>query len=175
MKKIPQAIEEKLLEYLDGTLTPNEATQLEEQLAHQAELKARLESLKAVHGMFRTMKPEHPSKNFTQAVMGKLDQYPLRATLSIRNGMFLLIGVLVAALLSAFLVSSGVFDSASTVIDLNAVKTPVDIIKEPLPSFRFDGKLVVNVIVVLNLVLAWLLLDRAILKPYFKQRMMTGH
>jgi hypothetical protein len=175
MNKISPSTEEKLLDYLDGRLSSEEVKKLEALLQEQSELKTRLESLRSLQGMLKGVKMEQPSRNFTQQVMSKLDQYPLRSSLSIRNGIFLLVGVLVAALLSAFLVSSGVFDSATTVIDLNSVKTPVEITKEPLPSFRFDGKWVVNAIVVLNLVLAWLVLDRAILKPYFKQRMLAGH
>lgn len=175
MNKIAQATEEKLLDYLDGKLSREEADKLETLLQQQPDLKARFESLKSLQTMLTVTKLEQPSRNFTQQVMSKLDQYPLRSSLSIRNGIFLLIGVLVMTLLAAFLVSIGVFDSTTAVIDLNTVKTPIDITREPLPSFRFDGRWVVNAIVVLNLVLAWLVLDRAILKPYFKQRMLTGH
>jgi hypothetical protein len=147
---------------------------LELELTQNPALRARLELLQSLHADLQMGKMEQPSRNFTQQVMSRLDQYPLKS-LSIRNGILLLIGVLVAALLAAFLVSSGVFDHATTTIDLNQVSLPDQYLPQTLPSFRFDGKLIVNTIIVLNLVLAWLVLDRAVLKPYFKRRMMTGH
>jgi hypothetical protein len=49
------------------------------------------------------------------------------------------------------------------------------IIKDPLPAFHFSGKLLINIAIVLNLALAWIVLDRTILKPLFQRRMQTGH
>jgi len=175
MKKIPQALEEMLFDYLDGTLNAADKQRLETELSQNRELKARLDELQNVERWLSKIPLEEmPSRNFTQQVMGKLDQYPRSSTLTYRNGIFLLIGILVAVGLATILVSSGVFDSVQTTINLNQ-ELPQKYIQKSLPPIALSGKLIVNVIILLNLGLAWLVLDRAILKPLFQRRMHAGH
>lgn len=176
MKKIPQALEEMLFDYLDGTLNAADKQRLETELSHNRELKARLDELQNVElWLSKIPLEETPSRNFTQQVMGKLDQYPSRSsTIISRNGIFLLVGILMAVGLAAILVSSGVFDGVLTTINLNQ-ELPQKYIQKNLPPIALSGKLIVNIIIVLNLGLAWLVLDRAILKPLFQRRMHAGH
>ena len=134
-------------------------------------LRARLDELRIIHLALRQTKVDQPSRNFTQLVMGKLDGYVERSTFPIRNGIILLTGVLVAVGIVALLVSSGVFDQTQTIVDLNKINLPKEYIQEPLPTIPFNGKLLINIIIALNLGLAWIVLDRAILKPYFQRRM----
>ena len=171
MEKIPQILDDALLNYLDGSLKPEEKTDLEKLLQESENLRARLGQLRIVHFALRQPKLDQPSKNFTQMVMGKLDGYVERSTFPIRNGIWLLAGVLVAVGIVSLLVSSGVFDQTQTVVDLNKINLPEQYIQQPLPSIPFNGKLLINIIIMLNLGLAWLVLDRAILKPYFQRRM----
>jgi anti-sigma factor RsiW len=176
MEKITQHLDDTLLRYLDGALNTMEKQSLEEELKHNEALKNRLNQLQMMNLALQNSKLEQPSKNFTQLVMSKLDQYPLPArSFSIRNGILLLVGVLVAVGIASVLVSYGVFDSATTTIDLNQVEFPKKYIERTLPSIPFNGKLIVNVIILLNLGLAWLVLDRAILRPLFQRRMQAGH
>lgn len=173
MKKIPQSIDDKLLDYLDGKLSQHELSVLEEQIQRDEHIKARLESLRLTHQVLNQFKLEQPSKNFTQVLMQRLDQAPARnSSFSLRNGIFLLVGVLVAAGIASLLVSIGVFDT-STTIDLNNVNIPEKYIREPLPTIPISGKLIVNIVIMLNLGLAWIVLDRTILKPYFQRRVQT--
>ncbi len=171
MEKIPQILDDTLLNYLDGSLKPEEKTNLEKLLQESDSVRARLQELRVVHFALRQTKLEQPSKNFTQLVMGKLEGHTEQSSFPIRNGIFLLIGVLVAVGIVAFLVSSGVFNQTQTVVDLNKINLPKQYVQQPLPSIPFNGKLLINIIIVLNLGLAWLVLDRAILKPYFQKRM----
>jgi hypothetical protein len=60
-------------------------------------------------------------------------------------------------------------------VDLNRIPLSHQYINRTLPSVSIDGKLIVNVIMVLNLALALLVLDRIILKPLFHRRIHTGH
>jgi hypothetical protein len=62
-----------------------------------------------------------------------------------------------------------VFDTSGS-IDLNQTIVPNKFIQQPLPSIPFNGKLVMNVIIILNLALAFLVLDKAVLKPWFEKR-----
>lgn len=178
MKDRSQSTDDKLLRYLDGAMSNTEKQAFEEELKINIALRNELEHLQDIGVTMRTKMPEQPSKNFTQLVMSRLDQYPLAAqkNFSIRNGILLLTGVLVAIGLATLLVSAGVFDNAMTTIDLNQMKLPQGFLYyKSLPSIPFNGKLVVNMIIVLNLGLAWLVLDRAILKPLFQRRMQEGH
>jgi len=171
--KIAQTQDEKLFEYLDGGLKGIEKENFEQLLGTSPALQARLEELRKLDADLRTIKLEQPSKNFTQRVMSKLDQYPVRSNLTFRNGIFLLTGVLVAVGVGSLLVAGGVFDGTST-IDLNQTIVPINkYIQKPIPTFNFNGKLMVNIIILLNLALAFLVLDRAILKPWFERRKMS--
>lgn len=171
--KVSQTQDEKLFEYMDGGLKGVEKENIEQLLKTSPALQARLEELRKLDADLRTIKIEQPSKNFTQRVMSKLDQYPVRSNLTFRNGIFLLAGVLVAVGVGSLLVAGGVFDGTST-IDLNQTMLPVNkYIEKPLPTFNFNGKLMVNIIILLNLALAFVVLDRAILKPWFEKRRMS--
>jgi hypothetical protein len=175
MKKVTQSVDDILLDYLDGNLNDIDKKNLENSLRENIVLKNRLDELRSVSALLHETKAELPSKNFTTLVMGRLDQYPQTNGYSIRNGMFLLTGVLLVVGIAIVLVASGVFDQTTTSIDLNQVDLSKKIVKEPLPAFHFSGKLIINIIIVLNLALAWIVLDRTILKPLFQRRMQTGH
>jgi hypothetical protein len=174
MKKVSQPVDDMLLDYLDGNLRGAEKEKVEQGLQQNPVWRARLEELRSVTTVLTGIKIEQPSKNFTAMVMSKLDQYPAQAGLSMRNGIFLLLGVLLAVGIASILVASGTFDATSN-IDLNQVEISKKLIKTPLPAFEFSGKLLVNIVIILNLGIAWLVLDRVILRPLFKRRMQAGY
>jgi anti-sigma factor RsiW len=172
--KISQAQDSTLFEYIDGTLKGAEKERIEQLLRTSPELQMRLEELRKLDTDLRSIQLEQPSKNFTQLIMSKLDQYPVRSSkITFRNGILLLTGVLVAVGIGSLLVAGGVFDGTST-IDLNQTIIPVNkYIQDPLPTFNINGKLIVNIIILLNLALAFVVLDRAILKPWFERRRLS--
>jgi anti-sigma factor RsiW len=174
MKKLPQHLDDLLLDYLDGRLEERARLSLEEQLKHDPSLSARLQELKQMNTLLHEVSLEQPSRNFTATVMNRLDQYPLSRGLSIRNGLLLLAGITVIMVMALVLVSSGVFDQTTT-FDLNQVGPVHRYIKQNLPGVSVNGNVLVNVIVILNLALAFVVLDRAVLKPFFQRRMQTGH
>jgi hypothetical protein len=175
MEKTITSFDDKLLDYLDGKLSVLEIQTLEQQLQTNAALQYRLEELRSLNNSLRQFSLEQPSKNFTHRVMEKLDQYPAQTGFSIRNGIFLLIGVLIAVGIAALLVTTGAFNGANTAINLNKYELPQKYIQEPLPSIPFNGKLLVNIIIFLNVAIALIVLDRTVLKPFFQKRMETGH
>lgn len=170
MKQISKHQDDRLLEYLDGTLLPTDKARLEEEIAASAELQDRLGELRRVTTVLQQTAWQQPSRNFTQLVMHRLDQYPVRAGLSMRNGILLLMGVLIAVGIGSFLLSVGIFDTTSA-INLNEFGLESKYIKQPLPSIPLNGKLIVNIIIMLNIALAFIILDRTILRPWFDQRM----
>ena len=176
MKKISQHLDDELLLYLDGELDSTAKEKLELALQHDEALKHRLTQLQTMESFLKSDTLESPSKNFTQLVMNKLDQYPAQtSSFSMFNGILLLAGILLMTGIAAILVSSGVFDQASGALDLNTLEISQHYIQRTLPSIPIDGKLIVNVIIVLNLGLCWLILDRTILKPFFRRRIEMGH
>jgi anti-sigma factor RsiW len=173
MNRSLQNLEEKLLMYLDNELGESDKASIEQELESNSQLKERIEQLRHAHQAMRTVNHPQPSRNFTQVVMDRLHQYPAQAGFSIRNGILLLAGVLVAAGVASVLVTAGVFDNASTTIDLGQIDLPRQY-ERALPRIPIDGKMMVNVIILLNLGLAWLVLDRVVLKPFFRRRIQQG-
>ena len=175
MKKIPQALEDKLLEYIDGKLQGSELDSFESLINQDTNLSNRLEELRLMNTLMHQIKIDQPSKNFTSRVMSNLSRQPVYNLLSIRNGIFILAGVLITIGIASYLISIGTFDNTTTVIDLNTINIAKKYIDKQLPTLPFDGKIMVNIIIMLNLALVFVVLDRIILKPYFRRRMQSSH
>lgn len=175
MKKVSQSVDDILSEYLDGNLSTSEKLKAEESIRNNPAWQERLDELKMINTLLGQSKIEQPSRSFTDEVMRRLHQYPASHGFSIRKGILLLTGVLVVVGIATILLSTGAFDNTTTSIDLNQIEVSRKIVKTPLPSFELNVKLLVNIIIILNLGLAWIVLDRTILKPFFNRRMHTGH
>lgn len=175
MKPLTQRDLDELVRYIDDELDVKARTLFEERLGHNELLREKYLAMLEAHQLLKVQPLSMPSKNFTERVMQNLDHYSPRSfTISIKNGLFLLAGVLIAGVLALYLADSGVFDGAVT------ISNPVDpslsekFLNRSLPSVSVDGKLMVNAIVLLNLGLAWIVLDRTILRPLFRRRMAEG-
>jgi hypothetical protein len=118
---------------------------------------------------------ESPSKNFTVKVMEGLEAQPVRSLFSPRKGLLLLIGVIIASGISLVLLTNGVFDATSTSLLVDASPIKNKWIQDPSFSIPFNGKILVNGIIFLNLALALVLLDRTILRPLFQKRTSMGY
>jgi hypothetical protein len=174
MKRLSQILQDDLLDYLDGKMAATKRDAFEQLIQNDIALQQRLEELRKADATLRLISLEHPSKNFTASVMSKLDQSPLYSGLSIRNGIFLLAGIISVMAIALVLLSAGVFDHTAT-YDLNNISIVQRYIKQTIPAIPVDGKILVNIIVILNLALAFILLDRTILRPFFQRRMQAGH
>lgn len=162
--------DERLLSHLDGTLSPDERTRLEEDLRAQPDLRRRFEELQEIDQMLKAVTLEKTSEMFTARVMGKLDHAPARRPLW--QGLALLAGILVIVTVAAMLVSQGMFNDKST-LDFSRLGIDNDYVSNLLPTISFQGTWLVNIIIVANLVLAFLILDRLILKQWYKRQMDT--
>jgi anti-sigma factor RsiW len=175
MDKVTQESDDLLLRYIDGTISLSEKQNVEKDLERNEALRKRLDQLRSTHLLLRANRLYEPSKNFTQQVMTRLSLDPLRGTsFPIRNSILILVGVLMVVIIASVLVPAGVFDNISTTIDLNQVELSKKYVEKTLPSVSIDGKLMVNIIIIVNLALGWLVLDRAILKPIFQRRLHAG-
>jgi hypothetical protein len=72
---IPQNIEEKLWDYIDGTVDKNEQDLIEQLLQSNLEWKAKYAELMEVHQLMQdNVDLEHPSLRFTQNVMEEISR-----------------------------------------------------------------------------------------------------
>lgn len=128
------------------------------------------EELNAIDRYLKTVRIEQPSVNFTQHVMSNLHRASATALgLPSRNKILMLAGILVTIGIAILLLAGGAFDSV-TAITVDQDIVPNDQIREYIPSIPFNGKLVVNIVILMNLALAFMILDRAVLKPWFERR-----
>jgi hypothetical protein len=105
-------------------------------------------------------KLESPSSNFTHRVMMNLHRMPAASSLSPKNGILLLCGTILALTILTTLLGGGMFDSVIRTIDLPQIKTTIPV----------NGEWIVDGLILLNIVLAFLLFDRTILRPLFNRR-----
>ena len=175
MNKLSPNKEKELLRYLDGELDVVSKTNLEEEMKHSMLLKARLDELRTVHTFLqRKTTLENPSRNFTQKVIEGLDAQPVKLLFSPRKGLLLLLGIIIASGIALMLLTNGVFDqSTSLLVDTAPIKNKW--IVDTTFSIPFNGKILVNGILFLNLGLALILLDRTILRPLFQKRTSFGY
>ena len=108
-------------------------------------------------------KLESPSSNFTHRVMMNLHSVPVASSLSARKGLLLLSGTVLAITILIFLVAGGMFDNVNETIS-------VPVAKDIQPSINVKGEWVVKGLIFLNIVLAFILLDRTILRPLFNKK-----
>jgi hypothetical protein len=128
------------------------------------------QELNAIDRYLKSVRIEQPSVNFTQHVMSNL-QRASAVTLNLpsRNKMLMLAGLLVTIGITILLISGGAFTSMNTItLDPNII--PNDQIRKYIPSIPFNGKLIMNIVILMNLALAFIILDRAVLKPWFEKR-----
>jgi hypothetical protein len=172
--KASEALEQKILAYIDKTLNEKDRAEFEQMLLIDQQLKQRVEQLRDINAIFRNERLQEPSRNFTRNVMENLHHYPLRDTPVIFNSILLLSGVIALVGICIALLYFGFFDTSQTSINLNSVNLVNKYIHKTLPSIPLDGKVIVNAVIFLNLVLALIVFDRAILKPLFQRRVETG-
>lgn len=170
MGNITTAQDDRLLDYLDGKLEGAGLHQLKQELQSSEILQERLEELRSVHRGLATAKLESPSPAFVNKVMQNLYAVSFSSPLSPKNGILLLTGVMVAVGILVVMLSAGMFDQITGVISLEQVVPVQKYFQQSLPPFTINVKLIIKILVGLNLVLGFIVLDRTVLKPFFQRR-----
>lgn len=170
MRNISQEIDDLLIQYLEGNLSGDKLDKIKQGLATSEELQNRLEVLKLIQSSFQQEKIVHPSANFTKRVMSNLHRVPATNVVTPKNGLLLLCGVLVAIGIGVVMVDAGFFNSLNGILSINQFELPSGSKTPSIPSIPLSGKIIFNGIIALNLGLAFLILDRTILRPYFRNR-----
>lgn len=174
MEKITDAQESLLQRYLDGELEGPALQQLKQELGASPALQRRLEELRPVHRFLSQNTLQSPSSNFVDQVMRNLSRRTVTTYPSPKNGLMLLAGVMVASGMLAALLTAGTFDQVSGLLSLNQVEVLKNVRTPELPSVNINGKLVMKILIGVNLVLAFIVLDRTVLRPFFQRRAMMG-
>lgn len=169
MEKITEAQETNLQRYLDGELAGPSLLQFKEELSSSPAMQQRLEKLRAVKEFLEKNSLQSPSVAFVDKVMSNLSRGAIASYPSPKNGLMLLAGVVVASGLLAVLLSAGSFDQLTSIVTLKQVEI-LDIQTPSLPSVSINGKLIMKILIGINLLLAFVVLDRTVLRPYFQRR-----
>ena len=171
MKKQQKYDLDALSRYIDGELDDAQRALVERQLQTDPVLRQQYQSLLDAHQLLRSSAVLAPSTDFTVHVMERLHRdNPAERPVALRKGIFILIGLLVICFVATVLVSAGAFDN-----DVPLANPAPQMLKRWVPGNVFiDGKLLTNAIIMINLALAWWILDRVILRPWFRQRSMNA-
>lgn len=170
MEKITNDQEDSLLDFLDGKLEGTSLQGLKRELESSPALQQRLEELRRVHTFLESKTLQSPSPRFVERVMQNLSQTPLSYYASPKNGLMLLVGVMIASGMLAMVISAGTFDQITGLIAFDQIAPVKKYVTPSLPALHISGKLVMKVLIGINLVLAFLVLDRTILRPLFQRR-----
>ena len=160
-----------LLDYLDGKLEGTSLQSLKQQLEQSPALQTRLEELRLIHLHLSSARLESPSNDFVDRVMKNLSASSAAASaLSPRNGLLLIAGILVAGGILAFMISTGTFDNANGVISLEKAQPATKYIQYTLPSLPLKGKVILDSILGISILLCLVVLDRTVLRPLFQKK-----
>jgi hypothetical protein len=163
--------DDDLFNLLDNETDEVTRKKIQQLLQEDQNLAGRMRELQLIHSVLSSKnKIEHPSKSFTDKVMGTLHKKSVPFFISPRNGLLLLAGILVASGLTLTLLSSGTFDQLHTLFNIESIPVKTNLIKIPT-AFPFDLKIFLKLFLGINLVIGFILLDRTILRPIFQKRL----
>ncbi len=175
MQRLTDIQESNLQDFLDGKLEGAALQQLKQELGASAEMQRRLEELRPVHTYLQKGALKEPSSQFVDRVMRNLSRGAVTSYPSPKTGLMLLAGVMVASGLLAVMLSAGTFDQITGSIAIEQMEPLKKYMTPTIPavSVNINGKLVMNILIGINLVLAFIVLDRTVLRPFFQRR--AGH
>ena len=170
MEKISAEQEDRLQDYLDGKIEGPALQQVKNDLSGSEAMQKRLEELRHVQEFLKKNSLKHPSTVFVERVMKSLSVKPLSSYPSPKNGLMLLMGVMVATGMLVMMISAGFFDKVSGIVSLDQLEPVRKYVTPSIPAMTINGKLIMKVLIGINLVLAFIVLDRTVLRPFFQRR-----
>ncbi len=162
MEKISDEI---LLEYLDGTLEARETELLRNRLQNDVVLKVRLEELKQADQYLNGV-IDNPSPRFADIVWTKISEASKAPTFRL-NGFLIVIASMLTVIAGSYFMTDGIVE-----LNLKIPATVSEYVTVPqieLPE-GINLKMISQVLLYGLSFLILLILDKAILKPYFRKR-----
>ena len=170
MKKPFKITDELLLDYIDGSLSAEQAARVKEAL-NDPGIAERLRELEQIDQLLHIQLLETPSKNFTSKVMANLYK-PIadRPYYSRKNGFIVLTLALLTVIAgSLFMTESVVTIDLFNSVDLNQYNAPIEMPEINMPE-AVNLKILTDGLLFTMVILALLLLDRVVLRPFFRSR-----
>jgi len=167
MKEIPSYLEDKIYAYMDGQLTGSEKEAFEHLLASDKTVKSRYDEIVLAERLLTEAPLLEPSPGFTETVLERISNPPVR--FSIRNGLIIFSAIVFLMFLLAGFASAGIFEQ-TTMVDLNKLVPLEEMSDRNIPSVSIDVQWFIRILIVLNTAVAFIVLDRTVLKPFFQQR-----
>ncbi len=165
--------DEELLDFIDGKSSALDKKKIENVLENDAALNERIKMFSISDGIIKNSIKNSPSKNFTTVVMERIS--------SIKNpyhkgGIAIWILTLISLIASSYFLTDITLSVnlefiSQYIPEVPAIYTPKDIsLDQPLNMLIISKVLLYGM-----LFIALLLLDKTVLRPYFKNRQMTHH
>jgi hypothetical protein len=166
----------ELLDLIDGNLTSDKEKELRSVIENDPDLKARFELLTSVDMALIEQKELNPSISFTEMVMANLNKKLAPASIYHngfwRKNLFVVGTIIVIVFFAGIMLLS--IPSLSNVLpvvqpqDITIFERTINI--DPGKITFFNQELFIKGLVYLNAFLLLFLLDRAVLRPYFKNK-----
>jgi len=158
--------EEILLDYIDGNLSDDEAKQVKIILDESRKWQEIFVELKELDKLLKTTKLKSPSQEFAGKVMMSIENTGLSIK---RNGLFVLILSFLTIIAASYYMSGSAIQLTGFDTDLISQQ-----VKEYLPTNYLPQSInmkVINSTLLCGLsIFSLLVLDKAVLQPYFKNR-----
>jgi hypothetical protein len=153
-----EAMEDRLWEYIDGSVSVEERTVIEKLLMDNRQWKDKHQELLEIHQLVHSSELEEPSLRFTKNVMEEIAKYQIApATRTyIDKKIIWGIGIFFITLILGFLVYG--FSQVNWATDAGDSRRIVDVTN--VDYSKFFNNTYVNVFMGINVVLALMLLDR---------------
>ena len=159
--------DEVLLDYIDGVLEDNKADFLKKNLLEDEKLHSRfLELKRADEYLSGTL--ESPSKNFTDAVWTKISISGENARFSL-NGLLIVLTAMITVVLGSYFITDSIIELDLDIGIPNMLSEYVKVPQMDMPE-GINLKTISQALLYGISFLLLLILDKAILKPYFKRR-----
>ncbi len=169
-----QITDKELLDYLDGLLSPEDSTEIEEVLKKDGELKERYLHLQRVDKALEAVNTEEAAFDFSDKVMANLHdpRYHKVSLLSIFNQKNLMMvgGILVGIMIGIYIISTGLAPSVLESVSLDSITIQDQSLNLKPIWDSLTGGMFIKIFFLFDLLLALFLLDRAVLKPMFRRR-----
>lgn len=162
--------EDTILNYLDGNLSSEESRAFEEVVQRDEKLAGLLKYHKRLHTSLQRQKMTSPSDGFVERVMDSVNEINRNPSRFFNRGRMMVIGLVAIIVLSSLYYLSIHFNVGFGGIITDQVT---------LQKFTFDlnpaqqvlnSDLLFKLVFYVNAVIGLLLLDRAVLRPYFARR-----
>ena len=162
--------EETIFNYLDGTLEEKDRIEFEEVIQNNLSLRQEYEHYKAIHEAMLAEPIRSPGNDFAERVMASITTLELRTARFFNKGRLFVLGLVTLILLSSIYFLGVQFYPAIGDMLGNEVSLKQFTLNLNPAQRVLDSGVLFKVVFYTNGVIGLLLLDRALLKPYFERR-----